>query len=250
MTVYECEECETALGPGWMACPRCGQPFDEPVPDDATLPQEEALEEERLETESPAEEMLPVSPSEPDLFLPPSDLPLFPRDLPPPLKLPPPRSRPPCRMRLPRLAAAMLGIVTVLGLGWAGVRGFALLNPPSPAPVVSALPPPLSDLRAHPAYASDMAAFVEKLRASGVAAQWPAFGGSDTLLITPPTVVGEQRAVWNADLYKQLAQGIYANFWEKRYETGFSDSDSTTCFVLVCDESGKIVAADLMGNVV
>jgi len=211
--VYECEHCEAVLGPGLMACPRCGQAFDEPVPEDAILADEEGA-------------LLASLPQ---------------ADLPP--------ARPRCPVRFFRLASGALGILVLTGLGWLGVRVFAPLRPPVPATVVRAPPAPLTESRAHPAYAADMTAFVRTLRASGVGAQWPAFGGSDTLLITPPTGVGGQRAGWNADLYKQLAQGIYASFWEKRYETGFSDSDSTTCFVLVCDQSGKVVAVDLMGNV-
>lgn len=39
--VYECERCEAALPPGARACPNCGDPFDEPVPGDAHLPQRE-----------------------------------------------------------------------------------------------------------------------------------------------------------------------------------------------------------------
>lgn len=208
--VYECEHCEAVLGPGLMSCPRCGQAFDEPVPDDAIL----AGEQEP----SPASS-LPVG-------LPPAA---------------PRRAR-----RFPTLAVCLLAALTLLGLGWFGVH---LLTPSAPTAAVNALPDALPEMKAHPAYAAHMATFVGKLRASGVQAQWPAFGSSDTLLIIPPTVVGGQRAAWNTDLYKQLAQGVYANFWEKRYETGFSDSDSTTCFVLVCDQSGKIVAADLMGTV-
>lgn len=36
--VYECDECCAALPADAVACPRCGEAFDEPVPSDATLP--------------------------------------------------------------------------------------------------------------------------------------------------------------------------------------------------------------------
>lgn len=105
-----------------------------------------------------------------------------------------------------------------------------------------------TDVAAHPTYAANMTAFVGSLRQTGVGAQWPAFGSNDTLLITPQTMVKGQRAEWNADLYHELAQGIYANFVFRRYESKFSDTDSTTCFVVVSDTSGKVVAVDLMGD--
>jgi len=209
--VYECEYCETILTAGLTACPHCGEAFDDPVPDDATLPISEAA------------------------ALPPSEL------------SQPVTSRHPARS--PRMAMGLLAVVVLLGAGWFGIR----------SSLKSAYPPAVNntgsqaivatDLQAHPAYAASMTGLVSKLQSTGIGAQWPAFGSSDTLLITPPIVVGGQRATWNSDLYKQLAQGIYGSFWEKRYESGFSDRESTTCFVLVSDASGNIVATDLMGNV-
>ncbi len=209
MTIYECEHCETALGPGLLACPRCGQAFDEPVPADASVPDER----ETFPPSQAFEDLPPASPRRATLF--------------------------------PRLAAGLTAVLLLLGLFWLGVR---FLRPSAP-PAESRAAPLLTDLQAHPAYPAAMASFVGSLHAAGVEAQWPAFGSSDTLLIMPPASIHGQRALWNADLDKRLAQGIYGSFWERRYETGFSDSDSTTCFVLVCDQSGKIVAVDLMGNV-
>ena len=212
--IYECEHCETVLGPGLLSCPNCGEDFDEPVPGDALL--QEA-----------------ILPSLADLPLPPA--------------IDPPRAAPPRRRKhFSRVFAAVLGMLMLLVLGWLGRRVFA----PAKAPAATILPSAqLTEMTMHPAYAADMKSFIDKLHASGVGAQWPAFGGSDTLIIIPPTQVKGQPAAWNATLYRQLAQGIYAGFWEKRYESGFSDSDSTTCFVIVCDESGKVTAVDLMGSV-
>lgn len=153
----------------------------------------------------------------------------------------------PSPKRLFRREAMGLSALLLLTAGAIfGVRSLSHPSPPAAPPPRVAVP---SEMAAHPTYAADMTAFIGKLRASGLAAQWPAFGGSDTLLITPPALVGGQKAAWNQTLYQQLAQGAYGGFWERRYESGFSDSDSTTCFVLVCDSSGKIVAADLMGTV-
>jgi hypothetical protein len=193
--IYECEHCETALGPGLLSCPNCGENFDEPVPDDALLP-----------------EAAPVRRSN----------------------------------HFPRILATVVGVTMLIVFGWLGRRALA----PVETPIAAILPSvQRTEMTMHPAYAADMTALVHKLHASGVGAEWPAFGASDTLIIIPPTQVKGQPAVWNTALYRQLAQGIYAGFWEKRYESGFSDSDSTTCFVLVCDESGKVTAADLMGTV-
>ena len=36
--VYECDDCSAALPAGALACPRCGETFEEPVPADAVLP--------------------------------------------------------------------------------------------------------------------------------------------------------------------------------------------------------------------
>ncbi len=202
LIVYECEHCETALGPGLIACPSCGQNFDEPVPGDAVL-----LEEPN----------------------------------------PPKADAPKSRKRSPLIPAVILGITVLTGVGWFGRRSFV----PIKAPVTAAAPSPfiLTEMTMHPAYAAHMTAYLGKLRGSGMGAQWPAFGGSDTLLIIAPPPVKGQAAAWSDTQLKQLAQGVYAGFWENRYETGFSDSDSTTCFVLVSDASGRIAAVDLMGTV-
>ena len=230
--IYECENCETVLGPGLMSCPRCGQPFDEPVPDDATP--DEAEETGAI-----------VTP--PALSLPPVEL--------SPLAVPPVARRP---SRLPKIAWRLTAVLAVSGLGWIAypvvypvALRLPLLRPPPtvilPAANVTTDKLP-TDLAAHPGYAANMAEFVRSLRASGVEAQWPAFGSADTLLITPQTMVNGQRAEWTPHLYHELAQGVYANFVFRRYEAKFSDTDSTTCFIVVSDSSGNVVAADLMGN--
>ena len=36
--VYECDQCNAALAGGVLACPQCGEKFDEAVPADALLP--------------------------------------------------------------------------------------------------------------------------------------------------------------------------------------------------------------------
>jgi len=202
LIIYECEHCETALGPGLIACPNCGQDFDEPVPGDVVL------------TEEPNQ---------------------------------PKADAPRLRKRPPLIPAAILGVIVLVGVGWFGLHSFV----PVKAPVTAATPPPviLTEMSMHPAYAAHMTAYLGKLRGSGMGAQWPAFGGSDTLLIIAPPLVKGQTAAWSETQLKQLAQGVYAGFWENRYETGFSDSDSTTCFVLVSDASGRIAAVDLMGTV-
>lgn len=200
--VYECEHCETTLGPNLLACPNCGQDFDEPVPGDAVLTEKLNLQ-----------------------------------------KAVAPRSR----KRPPLIPAAILGVIVLVGAGWIGLRSFV----PVKAPITAATPPPviLTEMSMHPGYAAHMTSYLGKLRSSGMGAQWPAFGGSDTLLIIAPPQVKGQTLTWSETQLKQLAQGVYAGFWENRYETGFSDTDSTTCFVLVSDASGKIAAVDLMGTV-
>ena len=206
--IYECEHCETVLGPGLLSCPSCGKDFDDPVPDDALPPDNALLPNDALLEEAE------------------------------------PQRR---RRQFPRVLTAVIGVsLLLLALGWLARRTLIPVKEPTAAILPSVQ---LTEMTLHPAYATDMAVFVDKLHASGIGAQWQAFGGSDTLIIIPPTSVKGQPAVWNAALYRQLAQGIYAGFWEKRYESGFSDSDSTTCFVFVCDESGKVTAVDLMGTV-
>ncbi len=228
--IYECENCEAVLGSGLMSCPRCGHLFDEPVPDDALSDEAEEWVESALPVESP------------------------------PLVLPsvePPPVPPTRKTRRPlRIVWSLAAALALAGLVWAGVRFAAPLLITPPASDSEAVMPTTTDLSnglptdvaAHPTYAANMTAFVGSLRQTGVGAQWPAFGSNDTLLITPQTMVKGQRAEWNADLYHELAQGIYANFVFRRYESKFSDTDSTTCFVVVSDTSGKVVAVDLMGD--
>ena len=36
--IYECEKCNTALPAGVLACPECGEAFEQPVPQDADVP--------------------------------------------------------------------------------------------------------------------------------------------------------------------------------------------------------------------
>lgn len=194
------------------ACPRCGQAFDEPVPADAT----------------PAEAGKRI------VAVPPA-----------------PKASAQRAVHLPKIALWLTASLTLMGLGWLlGVHHAAPPGPTLPAPAPSTVPinnlP--TDLAAHPGYKAGMSAFLSKLRGTGVGAQWPAFSDNDTLVITPQAVVNGQRAAYNPDLYRELAQGVYAHFVFCRYEAGFSDTDSTTCFVIVSDSSGRVVAADLMGN--
>jgi hypothetical protein len=93
-----------------------------------------------------------------------------------------------------------------------------------------------------------MAAFVQELRATGVGAEWPAFGSNDVLLITPQARAAEPPAAWDVDTFRRLAQGVYGGFAQTRFESGFCDTDTTACFVLVTSASGQVVAVDFMGN--
>ena len=93
--IYECEHCETALGPGLLSCPNCGEDFDEPVPDDALL----------------HEAILPLADDQP---------------LPPAVGLPQ-SALPRRRKQLSRLLALLLGVCFLAGLGWLGRRA---LSPP------------------------------------------------------------------------------------------------------------------------
>lgn len=204
--VYECDNCEAALGPGLTACPRCGQVFDEPVPADAlwdeTVPAVQAAPPESVALPS-----LRVS-----------------------------------RRRWPRVAAALL----LLGLGWLGFHHWSAS--PAPEPVLVPAPRPLTDLAAHPQYAAHMADFVQKLRATGVGVEWPAFGSDDVLLITPLARAAEPPVAWDADTYRRLAQGIYGDFALTRFESGFPEPDTMVCFVLVTSPSGQVMAVDFMGD--
>lgn len=93
-----------------------------------------------------------------------------------------------------------------------------------------------------------MNALVQKLRATGVGVEWPAFGSNDVLLITPQTRPAEPAAVWDTNMNRRLAQGIYGAFALTRHESGFPDEDTTACFVLVTSTSGQVVAVDFMGE--
>lgn len=209
--VYECDNCEAALGPGLTVCPRCGQVFDEPVPADA-LWKEPAPIAVAEETAAP-----------PDLALSP---------------------RPPVR-RKPRQWSPLATALLLLGLVWLGYRQWN-----APAAPISSAPVPLlqTDLAAHPQYAAHMTALVAHLRAMGVGAEWPAFGSNDVLLITPQARAAEPPVAWDADTYRRLAQGIYGEFAQTRFESGFCDTDTTACFVLVTSASGQVAAVDFMGE--
>lgn len=184
------------MAPGLIACPRCGQVFDEPVPDDAaSLFREEAL--------------------------------------------PPTHS-----WRQTGIIAILVAVFGVLT--WFGYRHWPA--PPAVTPFVMVLPARPTDLGAHPQYAANMVVFVQKLRLMGVGAQWPACRSNDVLLITPQVRVPEASTAWTADMYRRLAQGIYGQFAQNRYESGFSDTDTTACFVIVTSASGQVMAVDFMGN--
>ncbi len=204
--VYECDNCEAALGPGLTVCPRCGQVFDEPVPADALW-----------------EEPAPAAVAE-ETAAPP---------------------RPPVRRKSRRWSPLATALV-LLGLVWLGYRQWDAPAAPEPVPLAaSALQ---TDLAAHPQYAAQMTALVAHLRATGVRAEWPAFGSSDMLLISPQARAAEPPVAWDADAYRRLAQGIYGEFAQTRFESGFCDTDTTACFVLVTSASGQVVAVDFMGE--
>ena len=216
--VYECENCEAVLGPGLGACPFCGEVFDEAVPDDALWagPVEAASV-----VEAPPAEMVPAFVAEETA--PPS-----------------PRAG---RRRWPQAVAALF---LLLGLG---ALGFCLWEArPIPAPIIQPAAHPLTDLAAHPEYAAHMAALVQKLRATGVGAEWPAFGSDDVLLITPRARGAEAPVAWDRDMDRRLAQGVYGDFAQTRFESGFPDGDTLACFVLVTGAKGQVVAVDFMGE--
>lgn len=210
--LYECDNCEAALGPGLTACPRCGQIFDEPVPADALW--------EEPAPAAVAEEIA----APPDAALPP---------------------RPPVR-RNPRRGSPLTAALLLLGLVWLGYRQWNAPAAPEPVPLPAPRPP--TDLAAHPQYAAHMTAFVERLRATGVGAEWPAFGSDDVLLVTPQARAAEPPMAWDTDMDRRLAQGIYGDFVLTRHEAGFPDTDAMACFVLVTGVSGQVVAVDFMGE--
>ena len=94
-----------------------------------------------------------------------------------------------------------------------------------------------------------MTALVQKLRATGAEAEWPAFGSDDILLITPQARGAEPPVAWDRDMDRRLAQGVYGDFAQTRFESGFPDGDTTACFVLVTGARGKVMAVDFMGQV-
>ncbi len=210
--IYECDNCQVALGPGLTACPRCGQVFDEPVPADALW-------------EEPAPDAGVETTAEPPLLA----------------EAAPPRQVSRRRRRWPQAAALLL----LPGLGWlvySHRRAPVAPTPSAPVPILQ------TDLAAHPQYAARMTAFVEHLRATGVGAEWPAFGGNDVLVVTPQARAAEPPVTWNADMDRRLAQGIYGEFALTRHESGFPDTEAMACFVLVTSASGQVVAGDFMGD--
>ena len=211
--IYECDNCEAVLGPGLGACPFCGEVFDEPVPDDAVWDGPVAV----------APVIVEAAPAAPPEAAPPST-----------------------RAGHRRRPAAIGALFLLLGLGALGFRQWEAR--PIPVPVVQPAARPLTDLAAHPEYASHMTALVQKLRATGVEAEWPAFGSDDVLLITPQARNAEPPAAWDRDMDRRLAQGVYGDFAQTRFESGFCDSDTTACFVLVTGAKGQVVAVDFMGD--
>ena len=241
--IYECETCETVLGPGMTLCPRCGRVFDEPVPADA-LWDEPAADAPLGPAAPPAEAvgltiLAEAALTEPELVAPPEP----PRSAPPvsPEVIVTPRRK--TRSRRWPLSAVSLAL---LGLGWLGYRQWVSSPAPEPAPYHT-VPLP-TDLAAHPQYTANMNALVQKLRATGVGAEWPAFGSDDTLVITPQARAAEPPVVWDADMSRRLAQGVYGEFAQTRFESGFPDRDTTACFVVVTGAKGQVVAVDFMGR--
>jgi len=212
--VYECDNCEVALGPGLTVCPRCGQVFDEPVPADALW-------------DEPVSVAVTEGVSAP----------------PPLMEAAPPKVVVRASRRWPRTIAATL---LLLELGWLGYHLWSEPTSPEPAFVSASRLP--TDLATHPEYTAHMTAFVQHLRATGVGAEWPAFGSNDVLLITPQARAAEPPVAWDADMDHRLAQGIYGNFVLTRHESGYLDTDAMACFVLVTSASGEVVAVDFMGE--
>lgn len=210
--VYECDNCEAALAPSLTACPRCGQVFDEPVPADALW-------------DGP----VPAAVAEGTAA---------PPDVVTPLRLP--------IRRKPRRWSPLAAALLLLGLVWLGYRQWSLPAAPESVPLPAPRPP--TDLAAHSQYAAHMTVLVQKLRATGVGAEWPAFGSNDMLLVTPQARVAEPPVAWDVDMDRRLAQGIYGEFAQTRFESGFCDTDTTACFVLVTSASGQVVAVDFMGD--
>ena len=217
--IYECDICEAVLGPGWIVCPHCGQTFDEPVPADA-------LGDDFVPTAAP--ETIAEPPALEDAA--PLDAVVL------------PRFRANRRRWSPSTVAALL----LFGGIWLGYHQWDKAT--APEPVRLPAPPPPTDLAAHQQYAVHMAAFVQELRAMGIEAEWPAFGSNDMLVVTPKARIAEPPIVWDADGYRRLAQGIYGHFAQTRFESGFTDTDTTACFVLVTSASGEVVAVDFMGD--
>jgi len=215
---YECDNCEAALGPGLAACPYCGQVFDEPVPADALWEEPDFVAMSDGVGEHPILEdaAAPEAVTSPDL-----------------------------RKRSREWSPSAVSLV-LLGFCWLGYRHWDA--PPAPEPVLTPAASPLTDLAAHPQYAAHMTALVQNLRATGVGAEWPAFGSDDVLLITPQARGAEPPAAWDRDMDRRLAQGMYGEFAQTRFESGFPDGDTTACFVVVTGPSGKVMAVDFMGR--
>ena len=147
------------------------------------------------------------------------------------------------RRRWLRAAAAVL--VLLVGV-WLGYHPWERAAPPKPVPVpIPRLP---TDLETHTQYAARMTALLEELRATGVGAEWPAFGSNDTLVVTPQARPAEPSVTWDMDSYRRLAQGIYGHFAMTRFEAGFPEPDTQACFVIVTSASGEVVAVDFMGD--
>ena len=236
--VYECDNCEAALGPGLTVCPRCGQVFDEPVPADALW-----------------DDLVPIEvverAAEPSVIVEAAPLEAAPLEAAPleaaPLEAAPLEvvTRPRLRVSRHRWLRTIAAGILILELGWLGYYQWGRPIPPEPV-FLSA--PRLADLAAHPQYAAHMTALVQQLRGTGVGAEWPAFGSDDMLLITPQARAAEPPVAWDADMDRRLAQGIYGDFVLTRHESGFPDTDSMACFVLVTSPSGQVVAVDFMGE--
>lgn len=143
------------------------------------------------------------------------------------------------------LRAAFAVLMLLVGV-WLGYHSWDRAAPPKPVSVP--IPRPPTDLEAHPQYAARMTALLEELRATGVGAEWPAFGSNDTLVVTPQARPAEPSVTWDTDSYRRLAQGIYGHFAMTRFEAGFPEPDTQACFVIVTSASGEVVAVDFMGD--
>lgn len=141
MPVYECGTCEAALPPGVRACLKCGEQFEEAVPDDAVVPPR------GFTMRSDAPEILPpVTSVNESGSSPPADAthPAHSSGY-PWLDAPSPTPQKPSMWNTPVGGPALLAIVILAGLGWlvhgmSGSSGETLSRPGSVSPA-----PPLSD---------------------------------------------------------------------------------------------------------